>query len=45
VPRGTEPAEVEKLAVAHPLVRKWTEGKTVLKVVVVKDKIINIVVK
>jgi len=45
IPRGTQAAEVEKLALESPLVRKWTEGRTVVKVVVVPDKIINIVVK
>ena len=45
IPRGTSPAEVEKLALQSPIVAKWLEGKAVVKIVVVPDKIINIVVK
>jgi leucyl-tRNA synthetase len=35
---------LEAEALAHPAVRKWTEGKTVLKVVVVPGRLVNIAV-
>ena len=36
--------EIEKAALAHEVVLKWTEGKTVRKVIVVPKRMINIVV-
>ncbi len=36
-------AEVEKEALAHPLAAKWLEGKTPKKIIVVPNKIVNIV--
>ncbi len=42
---GTPEAELEKLARDLPKVREQTDGKTVVKVIVVKDKLVNIVVK
>jgi leucyl-tRNA synthetase len=42
-PRGTLPAEVEKLVLADPEVTRRLEGLTVRKVIVVKDRIVNIV--
>ena len=44
VARGLEPAEVEKIVLADPDVNARLEGKTVRKVVVVKDRIVNLVV-
>lgn len=35
---------LEEEALAHPDVRKWTEGKTVRKVVVVPGRLVNIAV-
>jgi len=40
----TPSAEVEKVALGHEGAAKWTEGKTVRKVIVVPGKIVNIVV-
>jgi len=37
--------EIEKAALQHDNTKKWTEGKVIAKIIVVKNKIINIVVK
>jgi leucyl-tRNA synthetase len=42
---GMEGAELEKLALADPAVRKYTDGKTVARVIVVKGKLVNVVVR
>jgi leucyl-tRNA synthetase len=42
---GTGKAELEQKALELPGVKKWTEGKTVVKVITVPDKLVNIVVK
>ena len=44
VAADTPSAEVEKVALGHEGAAKWTEGKTVRKVIVVPGKIVNIVV-
>jgi leucyl-tRNA synthetase len=44
VARGLEPAEVEAIVLADPEVLARLEGQTVRKVVVVKDRIVNLVV-
>ncbi len=41
---GTPEAELEATALSLPKVLTWTDGKRVAKVVVVKDKLVNIVV-
>ncbi|MDB5457255.1 MAG: leucyl-tRNA synthetase, partial [Caulobacter sp.] len=43
VPAGLAEAEVEKIALADPAVLAHLEGVTVRKVIVVKDRIVNIV--
>ncbi len=45
VGKDTAGAELEKLALAEPAVVKWTEGKQILKVIVVPGKMVSIVVK
>jgi leucyl-tRNA synthetase len=35
---------LRELAVADPRIRPWTEGKAVRKVVVIPDKLVNVVV-
>ena len=45
VSAGTAKEELEKLACATEGARKYMEGKTVVKTVVVQDKLVNIVVK
>jgi leucyl-tRNA synthetase len=42
---GTSEDELKKLALADPKVQPFLEGKQVVKVVVVPDKLVNIVVK
>jgi leucyl-tRNA synthetase len=44
VARGLEPAEVEAVVLADPEVQARLEGQTVRKIVVVKDRIVNLVV-
>ena len=44
VPRGTSGAALQTLALSEPRVRQWIEGRTIRKLVVVPDKLINIVV-
>jgi leucyl-tRNA synthetase len=44
-PFGTPAAELERLALAEPKVRPFVDGKQVVKVVVIPDKLINVVVK
>ncbi len=43
VPSGTEAAELERVALEHENIRKLIEGKTVRKVVAVKDKLVNVI--
>lgn len=45
VPSGTGAQEVEKAALESENSAKWLEGKSVVKVIVVPNKIVNIVVK
>ena len=44
VARGLEPAEVEAIVMADQDVQARLEGQTVRKIVVVKDRIVNLVV-
>ncbi len=45
VPFGTPHAEMEKLALAEPKVQPYIAGKQVAKVIVVPDKLVNMVVR
>jgi len=45
VPFGTSEDELKKLALADPKVQPFIEGKQVVKVIVIPDKLVNIVVK
>jgi len=42
-PKGAAEAEVREMALAHPQVAQFLEGQTVRKVIVVPDRIVNIV--
>lgn len=42
---GTAKDELEKTALGLPKIKEWTQGKQIVKVVVVPDKLVNIVVK
>jgi len=44
VPFGTAQTEIEKLALADPKVQPFITGKRVVKIIVVPDKLVNIVV-
>ena len=43
VAAGTPDAELQRLALADPQVKKYFEGKTIKKVVVVNGKLVSIV--
>jgi leucyl-tRNA synthetase len=45
VPPGTGREDLEKRALGLERVRQYTEGKQVLKVIVIPDKLVNVVVK
>ena len=45
VPAGTSKDELEKTAFEQPGLKKWLEGKAVTKVIVIPDKLVNIVIK
>ncbi len=45
VPFGTSREELERLALADPKAQSFVDGKQVVKVVVVPDKLVNVVVK
>ncbi|HZV71485.1 MAG TPA: leucine--tRNA ligase [Saprospiraceae bacterium] len=44
LPVGTSNAEIEKAAMDLPEIIKWVEGKPIRKVVIVPDKMINLVI-
>jgi leucyl-tRNA synthetase len=39
----TSEEEIKSLAQAHESAKKWTEGKTIVRVIYVKGKLVNIV--
>ena len=43
VPKGLGKAELEQLALAEPKVKEFTAGLTIRKVIVVPDKLVNVV--
>ncbi len=45
VPFGTSREELERLALADPKAQSFVDGKQVVKVIVVPDKLVNVVVK
>ncbi len=45
MPVGTSKEELEKLALSSEKVKNFTGGKNIVKVIVVPDKLVNIVVK
>jgi leucyl-tRNA synthetase len=45
VPFGTSQDELEKLAMADPKIQPFVAGKQMVKVIVVPDKLVNIVVR
>ncbi|MDR1399283.1 MAG: leucine--tRNA ligase [Treponema sp.] len=45
VATGTDKAVLEKTALGLPAVAKWLEGKEIVRIITVQDKLVNIVVK
>ncbi len=45
IPKGCEAAEAIAIAKANPQVQNFTNGKTIVKEIYVKDRIVNLVVK
>jgi leucyl-tRNA synthetase len=45
VPFGTAREELERLALADPKAQSFIVGKQVVKMIVVPDKLVNVVVK
>ena len=45
LPFGTDDARVRELALAHEKVKPFVDGKQIVKVIVLADKLVNIVVK
>jgi len=45
VPFGTPQTDIEKLALADPKEKQFIDGKPVVKIIVVPDKLVNIVVR
>jgi leucyl-tRNA synthetase len=45
VPFGTPQTDIEKLALADPKAKQFIDGKVVMKIIVVPDKLVNIVVR
>jgi leucyl-tRNA synthetase len=44
-PAGTPPAALEQTARALPGIQKWLCGNTIVKVITVPDKLVNIVIR
>jgi leucyl-tRNA synthetase len=44
-PPGTSKEDLEKRARSLPGILKWTEGRAIVKIITVQDKLVNIVVK
>jgi leucyl-tRNA synthetase len=45
IPRGLDEALIREKAVSIPQVAKWLEGKNIVKILVIQDKIVSIVTK
>ena len=45
MPRSASPSEVEQKVLSMEQTARWSEGKSVVKVIVVPGRIINIVLK
>jgi len=44
IPRGTDPAEVEKIALGNPRIIELSKGKKIVRTIVVRDRLVNLVV-
>lgn len=45
MPVDTEQTELERIALSNEQIQKSTEGKTIIKVIVIKNKLVNVVAK
>ena len=45
LPVGLSAKEVEEAALQNELTKKWTDGSTIVKIIVVPGKIVNIVLR
>ena len=45
VPRGIEQSELKDKVLAEPKIAKYLEGKQIIKVIIVPEKLVNIVIK
>jgi leucyl-tRNA synthetase len=45
LPAGTPSEEIEKIAISSERIKKFIEGREIIKKIVVPDKLVNIVVK
>jgi len=45
IPTSASDDEIKEMAVANETIQKETDGKTVVKVIVIKGRLVNIVVK
>lgn len=43
--RGTPKDKMERAALENPKIKTWTDGKEIVKIIVVPDKLVNIVIK
>lgn len=43
--KGTSPEDMKKLALADENVQKWIEGREIVKIIPIPDKLVNIVIK
>ncbi|MFP4114730.1 MAG: leucine--tRNA ligase [Spirochaetota bacterium] len=44
-PAGTGKAELERLALANERIQEWVEGKEIVRIVAVPDKLVNVVIR
>ncbi|MFW6288889.1 MAG: leucine--tRNA ligase [Spirochaetota bacterium] len=44
-PAGTDKAELERLALENERIQEWTDGKEIVKVISVPDKLVNVVIR
>jgi leucyl-tRNA synthetase len=45
IPRGTPQDRMKEIALGSERIKSWTEGKEIVKIITVPDKLVNIVVK
>ena len=43
IPTGTQESEMERIALENDTIRRMVEGKTIRRVITVKDKLVNVI--